>query len=140
MSGIQNDEGLAVVDRCESDVAGLGHGKDGFDGNFSQLGDSGALFVAALVQVMGWFYWHMFFRDNLRRSAPYCAGDISEGGLWRELAQLLVAADGVGQREVEVGLKECDFVPSGGALAMAFPNPGVAFEGDCKGSALLFVV
>ena len=95
MRGIQNDEGLAVVDRCESDVACLGHGKDGFDGNFPQLGDSGAFFVAALVKVWGWFYWHMFFRDNLRRSAPCCAGDVSEGGLWREFAQLLVTADGV---------------------------------------------
>jgi hypothetical protein len=82
----------------------------------------------------------MFFRVNLRRSAPCCAGDVSEGGLWRELAQLLVAADGVDQGEVEVGLEECDFVPSGGTLAMAFPNPGVAFEGERKGSAVLFTV
>ncbi len=92
------------------------------------------------MKVRGRVERRVFFGCRVCSAAVRCAGCVFKGDVRCDAAQILVAADGVDQGKVEMGLKKRDFIPPGVAFAMAFPDPGTVFEGKRKRGALLLAV
>ena len=67
-------------------------------------------------------------------------GEIRQGRDRSEVAQILVAADGVDEGEIEEGLEKSEFIAAGRTFAVAVPEPGFALVGEVESGAVLLPV
>jgi len=141
MGVVEDYEAVTTVDLSKCDTSRFVHREDGFSGDVAEFAHGVTGVVAAFVKVRRQFYRHCCLMQKLLWWNCFVrAREISKGLGRCDVAQFLVSADGVVAGQVQVDLKEGDFVAACGAFAVAIPEPRAAFVGEIECGTVLLLV